>query len=82
MKKLFSLLLFASVVALVLIVSQSAQAQRVIVTRATLIATPYPTNTIISNNGYWKWSNRHQKYIWVTKSTTRFRFHKGYRVRI
>ncbi len=82
MKKLVSFSIFAVIVLGMIFISNSASAQRVIVNRSTVFLAPVPNTTIASTQGYWKWSNRHQKYVWVTKSKVRFRFHKGYRVRI
>ncbi|MCA4896180.1 MAG: hypothetical protein ING84_14370 [Cytophagales bacterium] len=80
MKKCISLSIFLAIV-LILIGVYSANAQRVIVTRSTVLV-PAPANARMSTNGYWKWSPRFQKYIWVTHSRTRLRVHRGYRVRI
>ncbi len=80
MKKCISLSIFLAMV-LILIGVYSANAQRVIVTRSTVLV-PAPANARMSTNGYWKWSPRFQKYIWVTHSRTRLRVHRGYRVRI
>ena len=61
--------------------SKSVLAQHVIVTRATVLVPPTPGLTD-HYTGYWKWSPRYQKYIWVIKPKARFRIHRGYRVRI
>ena len=82
MKKLVSFSLFAVIVLAIMFVSKLASAQRVIINRSTLLLAPVPNATIASAQGYWKWSNRQQKYVWVTKSKVRFRVHRGYRVRI
>jgi hypothetical protein len=81
MKKPFSLSLFIAMIILILISSKSAEAQRVIVTRSTVVI-PATTNSIAYTNGYWKWSPRFQKYIWVAHPRARFRVQRGYRVRI
>jgi hypothetical protein len=81
MKKLLSLSLFIGIIMLILFGSKSAKAQRVIVTRSTVVI-PATTNSIAYTNGYWKWSPRFQKYIWVAHPRARFRVHRGYRVRI
>ncbi len=80
MKKFISLSIFLAIV-LILIGVNSANAQRVIVTRSTVLV-PAPANARMSTSGYWKWSPRFQKYIWVTHSRARLRVHRGYRVRI
>ncbi|NOS91221.1 MAG: hypothetical protein HOP30_04825 [Cyclobacteriaceae bacterium] len=82
MKKLVSFSIFVVMVLSMMFVSKSAQAQRVIINRSTVLMAPIPNTTIASTQGFWKWSNRHQKYVWVTKSKVRFRVHRGYRVRI
>ncbi|MCE2998049.1 MAG: hypothetical protein ACK5RG_11995 [Cyclobacteriaceae bacterium] len=82
MKKLVSFSIFAVMVLAMMFVSKSARAQRVIINRSTVLMAPVPNATIASTQGYWKWSNRYQKYVWVTKSKVRFRVHRGYRVRI
>ena len=82
MKKLVSFSIFAVIVITLMFVSSSARAQRVFINRSTVLLAPVPNTTIASTQGYWKWSNRHQKYLWVTKSKVRFRLHRGYRVRI
>jgi hypothetical protein len=81
MKKLTSFALFIGIVILILIGAKSASAQRVIVTRSTVVI-PATTNSIAYTNGYWKWSPRFQKYIWVAHPRARFRVQRGYRVRI
>ncbi len=81
MKKPISLSLFVGIVILILIGAKSAEAQRVIVTRSTVVIPP-STPSIAYTNGYWKWSLRFQKYIWVAHPRARFRVHRGYRVRI
>jgi hypothetical protein len=81
MKKLTSFALFIGIVILILIGAKSASAQRVIVTRSTVVI-PATNNSIAYTNGYWKWSPRFQKYIWVAHPRARFRVHRGYRVRI
>ncbi|NOS56654.1 MAG: hypothetical protein HOP37_10425 [Cyclobacteriaceae bacterium] len=80
MKKLISFSIFLAIVLLIL-GANAAYAQRVIVTRSTVLL-PAPANARMATNGYWKWSPRFQKYIWVTHSRTRLRLHRGYRVRI
>ncbi len=82
MKKLVSFFVFAVMVIAMMFVSKSARAQRVIINRSTVLLAPVPNAAIASTQGFWKWSNRHQKYVWVTKSKVRFRLHRGYRVRI
>ena len=82
MKKLLSFSLFVAILLLMLIGAKSAQAQRVIITRSTVMIPSTPNGNLTSTQGYWKWSPRFQKYIWVTHPKVRFRFHRGYRVRI
>jgi hypothetical protein len=81
MKKLTSFAPFIGIVILILIGAKSASAQRVIVTRSTVVI-PATNNSIAYTNGYWKWSPRFQKYIWVAHPRARFRVYRGYRVRI
>jgi hypothetical protein len=81
MRKPISLSLCAVFVILILIGTKSAEAQRVIVTRSTVVI-PSSASPIAYTNGYWKWSPRFQKYIWVAHPRARFRVHRGYRVRI
>ncbi|MFM9837332.1 MAG: hypothetical protein ACKVOQ_03645 [Cyclobacteriaceae bacterium] len=81
MKKLTSFALFIGIVILILIGAKSASAQRIIVTRSTVVI-PATNNSIAYTNGYWKWSPRFQKYIWVAHPRARFRVQRGYRVRI
>jgi hypothetical protein len=81
MKKLLSFSLFVGIIILILVGAKSAEAQRVIVTRSTVIIPP-STGSIAYTNGHWKWSTRFQKYIWVAHPRARLRVHRGYRVRI
>ncbi len=82
MKKLVSFSFFVFIILILMFISKSANAQHVIINRSTVLMAPVQDNSIASSNGYRKWSNRHQKYVWVTKSKVRFRIHRGYRVRI
>jgi hypothetical protein len=81
MKKLTSFAIIMSIAILILTSAKSAEAQRVIVTRSTVVI-PATNNSIAYTNGYWKWSPRFQKYIWVAHPRARFRVQRGYRVRI
>jgi hypothetical protein len=81
MKNQPRLSIFGFILALVMMGTGSAQAQRVIVTRSTVII-PSSTNSLAYTNGYWKWSPRYQRHIWVAHPRARFRVQRGYRVRI
>jgi hypothetical protein len=59
----------------------STFAQRVVVTRTTVVIPP-PNSAIAYTNGYWKWSHRLQRHIWVAHPRARVRIQRGYRVRL
>lgn len=82
MKKFVSFSIFIFIILILMVISKSANAQRVIINRSTVLMAPVQDVSMASSNGFWKWSHRHHKYVWVTKSKVRFRIHRGYRVRI
>jgi len=60
MKKLISFTMFLKLV-LVVVFAKTSQAQVTVIKVKSGVAAP----TRISVNGFWKWSPRFQRYVWV-----------------